>query len=189
MRILMLGNSFTYENDLPGRLAGMLGAQVAHHTRGGARLAEQLNPRTRLGARTLEALQAGGWDYVVLQEMSNGPITSPASFFSSVTRLCEQIRANGAVPVLYATWAYQRGGAKLRAFGMDYDQMYQQLHQAYAQAAQDTGALMADVGTRFYQMADQQELYAQDSYHPSEAGSRLASQVLAQTIQRGTEDV
>ena len=67
--------------------------------------------------------------------------------------------------------------------------MYQQLHQAYAQAAQDTGALMADVGTRFYQLADQQKLYAQDSYHPSEAGSRRAAQVLAQTIQRGTEDV
>ena len=189
MRILMLGNSFTSTNNMPEMLADLTGAELFHHTRGGARLSEQLNPHTRLGSQTQAALQKEKWDYVVLQEMSNGPITSPASFFSSVTRLCEQIRANGAVPVLYATWAYQRGGAKLRAFGMDYDQMYQQLHQAYAQAAQDTGALMADVGTRFYQLADQQKLYAQDSYHPSEAGSHLAAQVLAQTIQRGTDGV
>ena len=174
---------------MPDMLAELTGAEVVAHTRGGARLSEQLNPNTRMGAATQAALREEKWDYVVLQEMSNGPITSPASFFSSVTRLCEQIRANGAVPVLYATWAYQRDGAKLRAFGMDYDQMYQQLHQAYAQAAQNTGALMADVGTRFYQLADQQELYAQDSYHPSEAGSRLAAQVLAQIIQRGNEDV
>lgn len=130
MRILMLGNSFTFFNDMPDMLAELTGAEVVAHTRGGARLSEQLNPNTRMGAATQAALREGKWDYVVLQEMSNGPITSPASFFSSVTRLCEQIRANGAVPVLYATWAYQRGGAKLRAFGMGYDQMYQQLHQA-----------------------------------------------------------
>lgn len=189
MRILMLGNSFTFFNDMPDMLAQLTGAEVVAHTRGGARLAEQLNPNTKMGAATQAALRKEKWDYVVLQEMSNGPITSPASFVSSVTRLCEQIRANGAVPVLYATWAYQRGGEKLRAFGMDYDQMYQQLHQAYVQAARDTGALLADVGARFYQLADQQELYAQDSYHPSEAGSRLAAQVLAQTIGRGTEEV
>ena len=111
MRILMLGNSFTFFNDMPDMLAELTGAEVVAHTRGGARLSEQLNPNTRMGAATQAALQEGKWDYVVLQEMSNGPITSPASFFSSVTRLCEQIRANGAVPVLYATWAYQRGGA------------------------------------------------------------------------------
>ena len=49
--------------------------------------------------------------------MSHGPITAPKSFFSSVERLCGQIRANGAVPVLFATWAYQKGGAKLAAKG------------------------------------------------------------------------
>ena len=105
MRILMLGNSFTFFNDMPDMLAELTGAEVVAHTRGGARLSEQLNPNTRMGAATQAALREEKWDYVVLQEMSNGPITSPASFFSSVTRLCEQIRANGAVPVLYAPWA------------------------------------------------------------------------------------
>ena len=105
MRILMLGNSFTTANDLPGQLAALTGAEVVCHTRGGARLAEHLNPGTRLGARTQAALAGEHWDYVVLQEMSHGPCTSPGSFFASVERLCAQIRAAGAVPVLYATWA------------------------------------------------------------------------------------
>ena len=38
MRILMLGNSFTFYNDMPKILAGMLGAEVVAHTRGGAYL-------------------------------------------------------------------------------------------------------------------------------------------------------
>ena len=73
MRILMLGNSFTFTNNMPQMLADLTGAEVVHHTRGGARLSEQLNPNTRLGNQTQAALQIEQWDYVVLQEMSHGP--------------------------------------------------------------------------------------------------------------------
>lgn len=52
MRILMLGNSFTFTHDMPKLLAGLTGAEVVQHTRGGARLSEQLNPDTRMGALT-----------------------------------------------------------------------------------------------------------------------------------------
>ena len=90
MRILMLGNSFIFTNDLPKILADLTGAEVVQHTRGGARLSEQLNPATALGACTQAALATERWDYVVLQEMSHGPITAPKSFFSSVARLCAQ---------------------------------------------------------------------------------------------------
>ena len=38
MRILMLGNSLTFANDMPHMLAALTGAEVVHHTRGGARL-------------------------------------------------------------------------------------------------------------------------------------------------------
>ncbi len=80
MRILMLGNSFTFANDLPQILAELTEAEVVHHTRGGAWLSEQLNPATRLGGRTQAALTEERWDYVVLQEMSHGLVTAPKSF-------------------------------------------------------------------------------------------------------------
>ncbi|WP_242955369.1 hypothetical protein [Flavonifractor sp. An52] len=84
VRILMLGNSFTFTNHMPQMLAQLTGAEVVHHTRGGARLSEHLNLKTKLGALTQEALDKEHWDYVVLQEMSHGPITAPGSFFASV---------------------------------------------------------------------------------------------------------
>lgn len=183
MRILMLGNSFTFTNNMPQMLAELTAAEVVHHTRGGARLSEQLNPNTRLGARTQAALSQEHWDYVVLQEMSHGPITSPKSFFSSAERLCGQIRENGAVPILYATWAYQKDGAELREKGWDYDQMARGLWEAYHKAARDNDALIADVGQRFYELSDTQDLYAADGAHPNEAGSRLAAQTIAAVIQ------
>ena len=57
MRILMLGNSLTFANDMPSMLAEITGAEVIHHTRGGARLAEQLNPKTQMGEKTKAALE------------------------------------------------------------------------------------------------------------------------------------
>ncbi|MGI6256166.1 MAG: SGNH/GDSL hydrolase family protein [Acutalibacter sp.] len=188
MRILMLGNSFTSTNGLPRILAELTGAQVVSHTRGGARLSEQLNPRTKLGARTLEALSQEHWDYVVLQEMSHGPITSPGRFFSSVEELCRLIREHGAEPVLYATWAYQKGGAKLAAKGWDYEEMALRLSAAYRQAAQENQCLLADAGGEFYRGADTQSLYAADGVHPSKLGTLVAAKTLAAVILQHKEN-
>lgn len=46
-----------------------------------------------MGRATLDSLQNEKWNYVVLQEMSNGPITVKASFQKNVRLLCEKIRA------------------------------------------------------------------------------------------------
>ena len=182
MRILMLGNSFTFVNNMPSTLADMTGEEVVHHTRGGARLAEHLNSSTKMGAKTQTALQNEKWDYVILQEMSNGPITSKEKFLTNVEKLCVQIRENGATPILYATWAYQKGGRQLQSSGMDYDEMYQKMYEAYHEAAEQSGALIADVGKRFYEIADRQNIFAEDGCHPNELGSQLAAQVIADVI-------
>lgn len=182
MRILMLGNSFTFANNMPDTLANLINAEVVQHTRGGARLAEQLNPKTKMGRLTQDALENEKWDYVILQEMSNRPITAKESFLKNVTLLCEKIRNNGAIPILYATWAYQREGKKLKSFGMDYDEMYQKMYDAYHKAADETGALVADIGKKFYEIADRQNIFAEDGCHPNELGSKLAAQVIADVI-------
>ena len=179
MRILMLGNSFTTANDLPAQLAALTGAEVVCHTRGGARLSEH---------RTQAALAGEHWDYVVLQEMSHGPCTSPGSFFASVERLCAQIRTAGAVPVLYATWAYQEGGAKLAAKGWDYETMARTLSEAYRQAARENHALLAEVGEQFRERSRTENLYAADSVHPNALGSRIAAETLASVVQKHKEN-
>ena len=187
MRILMLGNSFTFVNNMPQTLAELTGAEVVYHTRGGARLSEHLNPDTKLGTRTQAALANEHWDYVVLQEMSHGPVTSPKSFFSSVEQLCRQIRENSAIPILYATWAYQRGGDKLAAKGWDYEEMARKLSETCRKAARENHALLADVGQRFYELSDTQSLYADDGVHPNEGGSRIAAETIAAVIQEYQE--
>ena len=182
MRILMLGNSFTFANDMPTMLADILNAEVVHHTRGGAHLAEQLNPDTEMGSRTQTAFQKEKWDYVVLQEYSTGPLQSKERFFESVKVLCDQVRENGAVPILYATWAFKRGGIKLEASGLNYDEMYHSLYDAYHKAGAMNSTSVADVGQAFYEAADSEDLFAHDDYHPNKAGSHLAAETIAAVI-------
>ena len=115
----------------------------------------------------------------MLQEMSHDPITSPKIFCSSVEQLCRQ---NGAVPILFATWAYEKGGAKLAAKSWNYEDMARQLSATYRQAARENHALLAEVGQRFYDLSPTHPLYAADGVHPNEAGTQLAAEVLAETI-------
>lgn len=182
MRILMLGNSLTARNGLPGTLAQMLGATVRAHTRGGARLAEQLNDQTALGAKTQVALQTGTWDYVVLQDMSTGPVRTPEAYLRAVEELGQRVREAGAKPVIYATWPLAPGSARLAKAHLTYDQMAESMPQVFARAAEVSGGLLADVCGAFLAAERPAELYDPDGVHPSVKGSLLAARVIARTI-------
>lgn len=182
MRILFLGNSFTYFHDLPKIVSQMLSCEVESHTRGGAKLAEQLNPETEMGAKTLKALKEEKWDYVVMQEQSFAPIGNFEAFLKSVKALSSLIKENGATPVLYATWAYRENTEKLATTNLTYAEMADALRNNYAKAAIETGSLMADVGTLFTKTRAIITPYENDDYHPSEAGTILAASEIARVI-------
>jgi hypothetical protein len=72
-RVLFIGNSYTYANDLPGmftKLAKSGGHRVETDllANGGWTLTDHVNT-----SDTLRDLQASQWDYVVLQEQSEYP--------------------------------------------------------------------------------------------------------------------
>lgn len=184
MKVLMLGNSFTFYHDMPKMLAALLKQEVDSVTRGGAYLHQMLDPEDELHAQVMEAISRQKWDYIVLQEQSNAPALKPELFHPSVQKLCALIRENGAKPVLYATWAYREGSEKLASTGLSYDEMDKALYDGYHKAGQENGALIADVGSAFSAMRHLINLYESDDYHPSEAGSLLAAHVISRVIEQ-----
>ena len=136
LSILMVGNSLTAANAMPSMLASLLDAQVVAITRGGARLAEFSNPLTKTGSRVLQALESDGtqeeygcFDYVIAQDMSHLPATNPSAHERAVAKMCELARDHNAAPVLYGTWGYREGSAKLKKLGMSAAQMGQLMHE------------------------------------------------------------
>ena len=184
MKILMLGNSFTYYNDLPLILSALLSAEVKANTRGGAHLCEHITDGEMLCEQMQESLKNEKWDYVVLQEQSNAPIFKREQFQKSAARLCEMIRQNGARPVFYATWAYRDGSEKLGTTGLNYEAMDEALYESYHAAAKANNALIADVGKTFTALRDLLDLYIEDDYHPSPVGSVIAAQAIARVIEK-----
>ena len=183
MRILFLGNSFTFFHDMPDMVAEILNAEVGRTLRGGAYLSQHLDPADELCAITHKLLTEEKWDYVVLQDHSRGPIEHPDAFHQAVATLCPMIRAAGGKPVLYETWAYEEGTEALAATGLTFTDMQQRLSDAYLAAARANRTLLAPVGSAFAQVRTSQPLYADDHFHPSEAGTQVAARVIAGVLQ------
>ncbi len=179
MRILFIGNSFTFFNDLPARVSAALGCEVGRSLRGGAYLHDHLNEADELFALTREALKTP-WDYVVLQEQSRNAFTNPQDYQQSVAALCALIRENGATPVIYETWAYRKGSEMLSSTGLDHDAMQEALTRAARTAAESNSALLAQVGQAFHASAE--NLLLPDDFHPNEQGTALACQVICDVI-------
>ncbi len=184
MKILMIGNSFTYYHKMPRILERLTGAQVVARAEGNAFLNDHLDADSPVGTATLRLLKEEKWDFVVIQEYSNGPIFRRDAFFKSVRELCILAREAGAVPVLYATWAYREGSEKLAGMNMSYKKMADALSEAYHSAAEENGALIADVGSAFSAVREFVDLYQSDDYHPSGAGAVLAAETIARTIEK-----
>lgn len=181
--ILMVGNSLTSANDMPATLAALIDANVSAITRGGARLAEFSNPKTKTGARVAGALAIDSIDVVVMQDMSHLAATNPAAHLRSVLAMSELARAHGATPVLYGTWGYRAGCPRLEKLGIDDVRMRELMSEGSRRAAEAAGIALVDTAAIVASMDDADGLYAPDGIHPSEAGSLLIARSIARAIQ------
>lgn len=188
MKILFIGNSYTYYNDMPtlfSRLCGCNGkqAQVFSVTKGGRRLHENLEPADET-TRQLEAVVAQNkMDVCVLQEHSTLPLLDFQRFSANVTGLMKKL--GSARYVLYQTWGRKTGSAFLEEQKLSTRTMALRLQDAYARVAEAAGADCAPVGLCFLQVSENHpeiELYDPDLTHPSYEGSCLAALVHYRTI-------
>lgn len=181
MRILFIGNSYTYYNDMPEIFAALarengLAVEVVSVTKGGRKLYENLDPVDENGQRIRAACEESAWDVLVLQEQSVLPLTDPAAFHWGLQGLMELVQAKRTR--LYATWGRKEGCPLLDELGMASVQMTKQLAVAYENAAAMLGAELAPVGSCFRELRRLQpklELYDPDLSHPSYAGSCMSA--------------
>jgi hypothetical protein len=188
LRVLFIGNSHTYYNDLPGMIAQLAAAAkverpllFAMEAAGGATLAQHL-----AGTRVRAQLGQGHWDYVVLQEQQQVPSFTfnraqlEREFYAPARTLDVLARASGAKTVLYMTWA-KRAGDPDNVRDDSYDKMQERVRESYAQLARELDDTVAPVGVAWrwaLQKRPELPLWAADGSHASLHGSYLAACVL-----------
>lgn len=111
VRVMFVGNSFTYVNDLPGQLANIahsLGDNVTFETStiGGCTLYHQQEAMDSKTAKLLEE----DWDFIVLQDYSLLPTVQAARTKYLHPAVKDFVkRKKSAKIVMYLTWGYHDG--------------------------------------------------------------------------------
>ena len=182
MRVLFIGNSYTYFNDMPGLFEkecekNGVTADVDSVTAGGYRLSQFLSDEDEYGRRVKGLLENKKYDYVVLQEQSVYPVIEAEAFFKTVSELVSRIKENGAKPVLYETWGRADGSKTLSDLGLTHDEMQDKLRASYETAAKQTGAILVYAGEAFHKAyREGKEVFDPDGSHPSLTGSQIIAE-------------
>jgi len=167
LKILFIGNSFTYTNQMPQILQGLAASrkrkiEVAMHAPGGCTLEKHWQE-----GKAAEMIGSKKWDVVVLQERYMVPLENPKNMKEYAGKFHELIKKQGAKTVLFMTWAQQDKMATTRRIAI-----------AYEETAKDLGATVAPVGLAWQKALSGNKpltLHAADKLHPNEQGSYLTA--------------
>ena len=188
LRVLFVGNSYCYVNDLPGMLRDLAKSQpkgvqieVESVTPGGVGLKQHFE-----STGALEKIRAGGFTHVVLQGQSLEPISRPLEFQGFARKLAAEIKAADAEVVFYQTWARREGAKEYEKSwsGGTPEKMQAGLSESYARAAKGQGrvARVGDAWSAALAEKDPPGLFDEDGSHPSLAGTYLAACVFYETL-------
>ena len=173
LRVLFVGNSYTYVNDLPDLVARVAAARGIELVTG--MVAEpNYSIEDHLQRRDYENALAQGWDWVVLQQ---GPSSLPENqevLRVQAGRAAALAQARGSRVALFAAWP-----------ALDNAHTWAAAELSYRNAARANGLCALPVSTawRFArERAPVVQLYASDRLHATREGSLLAALVLAQGL-------
>ena len=192
VRILFIGNSLTYMNDLPAVFAAL----AKHHKNviydsyapGGYRLSQHA-----ADPQLLEKIKKGGWDFVVLQEQSQVPAFSQEQVgresYPYAAALCELIRKDSpnAQIAFYMTMARRDGDAENAKFFPEvatYAGMQSRINETYTEMARQNQGIVVPVGRVWQEMRSRRpeiNIYF-DEAHPNLTGTYLAACVFYATL-------
>ncbi len=154
LRVLFIGNSYTYTNELPNMVAGMARSAsralfVDESSVGGFTLEQHLNYQP-----TIDKIHERKWDVVVLQEQSvlpTIPYLRDHSMYPAARKLDSIIRSVGARTMFFLTWGRKTGGEQVYGYYAspafrDYFEMQDSLTAAYGRIARELSANVCPVG-------------------------------------------
>jgi hypothetical protein len=179
-KVLIIGNSYTYFNNLPKMFEQVALAdqpprrmQCEMIVKGGATLQQHWDE-----GKAVQAIRKGGWDFVILQEQSTLGVTfiveglprivDASYYFAAARRFDDVIRRSGARTVVFAFWA-RENAPKQDHDALAYDHL---------KLGKELGAIVAPVGLAwqaFRRHNARPALYHDDHSHPRAEGSYLAA--------------
>ncbi len=193
VKILFIGNSSTYYNNMPSMVEGLAKAdnidcQIRSITASNYKLTQFATSGNSYNTEIMNALSMDKWDFVVLQEHREPIMQNLEKTQTALTTLKKAIEDSGARTVLYETQAdcigrdFTINGSSIY-FDHNTLQYYMNKNYYYLSGVLDCSLAPAGLYyTRCLNIYPEISLYNTDMIHPSVEGSYLAACVLYQTI-------
>lgn len=174
-RLLFIGNSLTYTNDLPRMVREVTthGTDVTVHTETVAFPDFSLEDHWNDG-RARRALVSGRWTLVVIQQGPSASVEGRQLLREYATRFAALATTRGARTALYTVWPSRSRLGDIDA-----------VIESHRLAAQDAGAGIVPVGVAWRGALREDPslpLYAGDGFHPARAGTYLAALVFREWL-------
>ena len=189
-RILLVGNSQIYVNDMPAtfwKLAQVMGDEAGIYilAKGASHLKDFTNVKNELGSVFESVLKEEEWDYVILQE--NTRYTSSNNIQKDsipyVKTLDEKIKQNGAKTGFFVTWAPIHG--MVSGGSITIQELQKIISNNYYKMAQEVNGIVFPIGDIFVKCSEKYpeiELWESDQSHSSKEGAYLTACVLYVSI-------
>ncbi len=186
-RVLFIGNSYTYANNLPQMVADVTASAGDSLFFDSNSIGGYTFQQHTANATTLSKISSGNWDYVVLQEQSQLPSFPigqvETECFPYATILDSMINAVNpcAETVFFMTWGRKNGDASNCSMWppvCTYNGMDSLLNLRYRMMADSNDAILSPVGAVWRYIRQNFpaiEFYSADESHPSVAGSYAAA--------------
>lgn len=181
MKVLFIGNSHTYYNDMTRMFSDLANAnghavEVDTVTRGGWILHDYLDVENEHSQKLDRLSKEGNFDLCFLQEQALHPVMEFESFKDGVTRLVAKLSSAAKSFLLYETFGWEDGFDKLEVRGLTWDTMARATTEAYTLLSQQTGIPVSRAGSNFcYVKRNRPDLamFLPDHVHATYTGSCL----------------
>ncbi len=179
MKILFIGNSHTYMNDMPELVREMIENATGETCEVVMLAYSARSLKWHMGEEYFSErfnILHGKYDYCVIQEQAH-PMTEEADTITYASRIIELCRKVNTVPVIFETWAEK---AK--------PENQVEMNRRYQSLAKETSALLAPIGEVWSAVKPELQdkygvdLYFRDGEHASVVGDYLVAMVLTKVI-------
>jgi hypothetical protein len=168
VRVLFVGNSYVYYNNL-AQMIGLITDSIdtkiicKKSTIGAATLEQHWNGSR--GLKSKQIIASNKFNIVVIQDNSMWPLEHKDSLLFFGHLFCDYIKANGAKPYLYNTWAREKT-----------PETQTKINEVYSELAKAENATVVPVGASWAlarQTMPNMNLFHTDGSHPSALGTFL----------------
>lgn len=179
MRVLFIGNSHTYMNDMPQLVSEMIENATGKECDVVMLAYSARSLKWHMGEEYFSErfnILHGKYDYCIIQEQAH-PMTDEADTITYAKRIIELCRKVNTVPIIFETWA-----EKIKPENQI------EMNRRYQSLAREQGVLLAPIGEVWSAVMPElqgesgEDLYFRDGEHASAVGDYLVSIVLTKLI-------